>query len=896
MKFACPNCGQRLSAEADMVGRQIGCPACATTITVAAVAVVAPVVVPQTSAAAPVAAAPIPMPAPAARPAPARRRVPVLAMAAVLLALLAVGGWFLTRGKSGGILSFVTGPPPSEVKIFPTSINLSTKGDRQSLVVQAIYPDGLTRDVTEDASYSFADKSIVRFEKQVAYPAADGSTELTVKYGGQVLKVPVKVEQSKVERQISFRLDVMPVFMKAGCNSGGCHGSSRGKDGFHLSLFGYDPDGDYFRLTRESIGRRVNLALPAESLLMEKGLGRVPHTGGERFKPNSELARTMLRWIEAGVPKDGTNVARVTGLEIHPRQAVLEGSNTTQRLTVRAAYSDGTDRDVTTLAAFFSNNEPSARVADDGTVKAGQRGEAFVTARFDTFTVGAQVIVIPKNLRFDFPETPENNYIDGLVHNKLKKLRMTPSELCDDATFIRRVYIDITGTLPTPRQVREFSESQSAGKRAAVIDELLGREEFADLWVMKFAELLQIRSNNDQFSPKAALLYYNWLQDKFANNVPIDKIVQELLTASGSNFKNPSASYFQIEKDTLKTSENVAQVFMGMRIQCSQCHNHPFDRWTMNDYYSFAAFFPQVGRKPAEDPRETVIFDKPDGDVKHPVGGRTMAPKFLGGAVPEIAKGQNRREVLAKWIASPENPYFAKNLANIVWAHFLGKGVIEPVDDVRVSNPASNPELLETLGAKFTEYKYDFKKLVRDICNSRTYQLSSQVNENNALDDRNFSHAAIRRMRAEVMLDCITEVTATKDKFQGLPRGSRSVEIADGAVNNYFLTTFGRATRGTVCSCEVRVEPNLSQALHLLNGDTTQGKIAEGGIVKKLLAEKKTSPEIIEDLYLRCLARKPTAKETAKLNGFLKDGKNQEAVLNDVFWALLNSKEFIFNH
>lgn len=362
------------------------------------------------------------------------------------------------------------------MKIFPTSINLSTKGDRQSLVVQAIYPDGLTRDVTEDASYSFAEKSIVRFEKQVAYPAADGSTELTVKYGGQVLKVPVKVEQSKVERQISFRLDVMPVFMKAGCNSGGCHGSSRGKDGFHLSLFGYDPDGDYFRLTRESIGRRVNLALPAESLLMEKGLGRVPHTGGERFKPDSELARTMLRWIEAGVPKDGTNVARVTGLEIHPRQAVLEGSNTTQRLTVRAAYSDGTDRDVTTLAAFFSNNEPSAKVADDGTVKAGQRGEAFVTARFDTFTVGAQVIVIPKNLRFDFPETSENNYIDGLVHNKLKKLRMTPSELCDDATFIRRVYIDITGTLPTPRQVREFSESQSAGKRAAVIDELLGRE------------------------------------------------------------------------------------------------------------------------------------------------------------------------------------------------------------------------------------------------------------------------------------------------------------------------------------------------------------------------------------------------------------------------------------
>ena len=905
MKFACPNCGQRLAAEADMVGRQIVCPACSGTISVPALAaapVAAPVVAVVAVAAPQVAGEPAPVAsiapasAPVSQPASPKRRVPVLAMAAVLVALLAVGGWFLTRGKSGGMLSLVTGPAPSEVKIFPTSINLSSKGDRQSIVVQAIYPDGLTRDVTTDASYTFANKSLVRFEKHVAYPTADGSTELTVKYGGQILKVPVMVDQAKVERPISFRLDVMPVFMKAGCNSGSCHGSSRGKDGFRLSLFGYDPDGDYFRLTRESIGRRVNLALPEESLMIEKGLGRVPHGGGERFKADSELNRTLLRWLEAGALKDGTNVAKVTGLEINPRQAVLEGSNTTQRLTIRATYSDGTDRDVTTLAAFFSNNEPSARVTEDGMVKAGQRGEAFVSARFDTFTVGAQVIVIPKNLRYNFPDTPENNYIDGLVYNKLKKLRMAPSGTCDDSTFLRRVYIDITGTLPTPQQVREFADGQSAGKRAAVIDSLLERKEFADLWVMKFAELLQIRSNNDQFSDKAALLYYNWLQDKFLNNVPIDKIVQELLTASGGNFKNPASSYFQIEKDTLKTSENVAQVFMGMRIQCSQCHNHPFDRWTMNDYYSFAAFFPQVGRKPAEDPRETVIFDKGDGDVKHPVNGKTMSPKFLGGAVPEIAKGQNRREVLAKWIASPENPYFAKNMANIVWAHFLGKGIIDPVDDVRVSNPASNPELLETLGTKFTEYKYDFKKLVRDICNSRTYQLASMVNDSNALDDRNFSHAAIRRMRAEVLLDCISEVTVTKDKFKGLPRGSRSVEIADGTVNNYFLTTFGRATRGTVCSCEVRVEPNLSQALHLLNGDTTQGKVAEGGVVKKLLAQKKTDAEVIEDLYLRCLARKPTAKETAKLNTYFKDGKNQETVLNDVFWALLNSKEFIFNH
>ncbi len=728
------------------------------------------------------------------------------------------------------------------------------------------------------------------------YPLADGKTELQVKFEGRILKVPIAVHEAQLDRPISFKMDVMPVFMKAGCNSGSCHGSSRGKDGFRLSLFGYDPDGDYFRLTQESIGRRINLALPEESLLIEKGLGRVPHTGGERFKPESELCRTLLRWLEAGAPKDGTNVAKVVGLELMPRQAVLEGQSTSQKLTARAKYSDGAERDVSTLAVFISNNEGTAKVSDQGVVTAGQRGEAFIMARFDAFNVGAQIIVIPKSLPYSFPaELAEYNYIDQHVDAKLKKLRLLPSALCDDATFVRRASLDIIGALPTPEQARKFVEEPSAGKRDQLVDDLLNRKEFADLWVMKWAELLEIRSRQDQFSQKAAIQYYNWLEDKFAHNVPLDKIVQELITASGSTFKNPAANYYQVQTDTLKTAENTAQIFMGMRIQCAQCHNHPFDRWTMNDYYSFAAFFPQIGRKPGEDPRETVIFDKGDGEIKHPVGGRTMPPKFLGGEAPEV-KDQSRREVLAKWIASPDNPYFGKNLANIVWAHFMGKGIIDPVDDVRISNPASNPELLEALGVKFTEYKYDFKKLVRDICTSRTYQLSTRPNDTNASDDRNFSHAGIRRIRAEVLLDCISEITETKDHFQGLPSGAHVVQIADGAVNNYFLTTFGRATRETVCSCEVKTEPNLSQALHLLNGNTISEKIQNGGVVKKLLKQNKTADEVIADLYLRCLTRPASPEELAKLKSFLKDGKKEEQVLNDVFWSLLNSKEFIFNH
>jgi uncharacterized protein DUF1553/uncharacterized protein DUF1549 len=335
---------------------------------------------------------------------------------------------------------------------------------------------------------------------------------------------------------------------------------------------------------------------------------------------------------------------------------------------------------------------------------------------------------------------------------------------------------------------------------------------------------------------------------------------------------------------------------MGMRIQCAQCHNHPFDRWTMNDYYSFAAFFPQVGRKNGEDPRESIIYDRGDGEVKHLVSGKNMKPKFLGGDEPEIKKGESRREVLAKWLASPENPFFARNLANIIWAHFMGKGIIEPVDDVRVSNPPSNPELIDKLAAKFTEYGYDFRRLVKDICTSRTYQLSTRPNDTNAQDERNFAKAGIRRVRAEVLLDCINQVTESQDKFQGLPRGARAVEIADGNTSTYFLTTFGRARRDTVCSCEVKTEPNLSQALHLLNGNTVNDKCQDGGVIRQLLKAGKKPEEVIADLYMRCLSRKPTSDEMTNLQKFLVDTKEAEPVLNDLFWSLLNSKEFIFNH
>ncbi len=810
-------------------------------------------------------------------------------LAALVLMTLAVGA------MAAGPTSAEESAKIVSITVYPSAIKLNTSRDRQSLQVQSLQADGITRDVTDQVKFALANATIVRQEKNVFYPSADGKTDIKVQHAGHTVIVPVEVADAKADRAISFKMDVMPVFMKSGCNTGSCHGAARGKDGFRLSLFGYDPDGDHFRLTREISGRRINLALPRESLVIEKCDGTVPHTGGSRFKRGGEMYNTMLRWLEAGAPKDQGEVPSVVSLELFPEGAVLDGQGETQRLTVRAVYSDGTDRDVTSMAYFSSNNDNSAVVSPDGTVTAQSRGEAFLMARYETKTTGKHFIVLPKGLKYEDPKTPELNYIDKFVHDKLRKLRVAPSEICTDEEYLRRAYLDIVGVLPTVEQYHAFMKSQDSRKRDKLVDELLNRKEFVELWVMKWAELLQIRTVNNRVSYKPMLRYYNWLQEKIASNTPMDQLVQELLASKGGTFSNPATNYYQAETNTLKTSENVAQVFMGMRLQCAQCHNHPFDRWTMDDYYSFANFFSQIGRKRAEDPRETIIYNRGSGEVRHPVGNRVLPPKFLGGATPDV-KGKDRREVMARWLASADNPYFATNLSNIVWSHFLGRGIIDEVDDVRVSNPAVNAELLEELGKRFTDYKYDFKKLVRDICTSRTYQLATKSNPTNESDDRNFSHAALRRMRAEVLLDCVSQVTDTQNKFRGLPAGARAVQIADGNTSTYFLTAFGRAKRESVCACEVKIEPNLSQALHLLNGDTGNGKIEQGKLVERRLAEKKTPSEIIEELYIRCLTRKPTTTEIASLTTILEEEKDDKRVLNDIFWALLNSGEFLFNH
>ncbi|MEI6656991.1 MAG: DUF1549 domain-containing protein [Planctomycetota bacterium] len=698
----------------------------------------------------------------------------------------------------------------------------------------------------------------------------------------------------------SFRLDVMPILMRSGCNTGSCHGAARGKDGFRLSLFGFDPEADYQRITREISGRRINLALTAESFLLTKATNAVPHGGGARIKPGDEYYNTLKRWLDTGAKNDPGPVPAVVAVVLEPPEGVLDGAGATQQLSVRAKYADGSERDVTSLAVFLTNNDNAAKVDATGLVTAGNRGEAFVMARFETHTVGSHFITLPKGLAFQWTNPPAANVIDELIHAKLQKLRINPSAICTDEEFLRRASLDICGVLPTSDEYRSFMASADPQKRAALVDQLLVRKEFVDLWVMKWSELMMIRTVPNEVSYKAMLLYYNWLQERIEANTPIDQLVRELLSAKGGTFTEPATNYFQHERDTLKTAENVAQVFMGMRIQCAQCHNHPFDRWTMDDYYGFANFFAQIGRKRGEDPRETIVFNSGNGDVKHPVGGRVVPPKFLGGAVPDT-QGRDRREVLADWLASPANEYFGRNLVNIVWAHFFGSGIVDEVDDVRVSNPPVNKALLDVLATRFVESKYDFKQLVREICTSNAYQRSTQANETNADDDRNFSKARLRRIRSEVLLDVVTAATATQNKFQGLPLGARAVQIADGNTSSYFLTTFGRATRGTACSCEVKMEPNLSQALHLLNGDTVQEKIASGGVVKRMLDENRSAEQIVEEVYLRTLTRMPTEKERTALLEILQDPAAQDPAaiqrnLEDSFWAILNSREFVFNH
>lgn len=774
----------------------------------------------------------------------------------------------------------------TQLKIFPAEISLRGQDDRQTIAVQMLNEQGITRDVTVSVVIKAMDPAIVEIVGQTIRPKADGQTHLILELGQHTAEVPVTVKDAAISRAVSFRLDVMPVFMKSGCNSGSCHGAARGKDGFMLSLFGYDPAGDYYRLTRQLIGRRINLADPAKSLMLEKATSEVTHSGGKLFSTDSDDYRTLHRWIGAGAPDDDGNTPEPIGIELLPAKTVFAGKDQTQKTVVTARYSDGTVRDVTHLALFMTNNDAVVSIDKEGVVKGNNRGGAFVFARFNKFTVGSEVLVLPTDDNFVWPGTPETNFVDTLVFDKLKKLHLAPSELCDDETFLRRVSLDLIGLPPTREEYERFVSDPASNKRAALIDQLLERPEFVDLWSMKWGELLRIRAvnNNPQYGrdSKAMWSYANWVHDQMAANRPLNEMVADLVVGKGSNIKHPTSNLYTANERLTpqKTAEDIAQVFLGTRIQCAQCHNHPFDRWTMDDYYGFASFFAGVNLKRGIEGREVVIYNNNSNNtVEHPVNGARMKPKFLGGEAPEVT-GQDPRVSLAKWLTSPDNAAFSQTMSNIIWAHFFGRGIVDPVDDVRISNPPSNKELLEALGAKLAEYGFDKKKLIRDICNSRTYQLSAATNPTNELDQSYFSHSYVRRLQAEVLLDTITRITGTEDRFQSSPQGTRAVQLYAGNITNYFLTTFGRAPRESACSCEVNKEANLSQALHLVNGDTITLKVAGSRLIPGLLAAKLPPEKIIEELYILTLSRKPTPSETSALTAIVQEDLNDPDRVN----------------
>ncbi len=791
-------------------------------------------------------------------------------------------------------------PPAARIEVLPEAVRLEGARDAEAILVLATSTTGTTDDRTDEVALRVLDPAIARLEDGRLVPVADGTTQLVVGEGGTALSVQVEVSGASEDPELDFNTDVLPWLTSMGCNTGSCHGSARGQDGFLLSLFGYDPRGDVRRVVEEYPGRRVDLTYPEHSLLIEKALGVVPHTGGRLMEEGSPGYRALVRWIDEGCRPEGADAPSLVDIEVLPRELVLAGPGQEARVLVRARYSDGTDRDVSHLAVLRTSNEASVALQGRGVVSR-DAGEAFVSAAYGPHTVGLPVIVLPASGAHPWADPAEgvapSNWIDEAIAGKHRRLGIAPSALCDDATFLRRAHLDLIGLLPTPERRAAFlaDERPTAEKRAALVDELLERKEFTELQVSLWAERLGIRSSN-QVSDKAALRWFEWLDARLGAGAGADDLVRELLTAQGGTFATPQTNFWQAERDTLKLSENAAQAFLGIRLQCAQCHNHPFDRWTQDDYYGYAAFFAQVGRKQAEDPREQVIFDRGGGNVRHPVTNRPVEPRLLGDrAIPDDER--DRRAVLASWMVSSENPWFARAEANRLWAQLMGRGLVEPVDDFRVSNPATVQSLLDALAERLVAADYDPRALVREICASRAYQRSAEPTPANAHDQDNHARARVRRLRAETLLDAICQVTDDPEKHRGLPLGARAVQIADGATTNHFLRVFGRSERKSVCACESTTDPSLSQALHLLNGQSVHDKIRKGGLVEARLAEGTAPLDVARALFVRCLVREADAAELRLVEEELAvEGADPREVLEDLFWSLLNSREFQFQH
>ena len=695
---------------------------------------------------------------------------------------------------------------------------------------------------------------------------------------------------------VDFCLDVIPALTKAGCNAGSCHGSFKGRGGFRLSLWGFDPAADYDALVKQSRGRRVSPAAPLQSLILRKPTARIPHGGGVVLAGDSPTYRILRAWLEEGAPGPAADGPKIERIDVSPDDLVLE-SGQAAAIHVHAFWSDGSNRDMTQWALFDSGDAAIAEVSKLGEVRAAGQGRTAITVRY-LGQVAAVTVTIPYDRIASFPETLHVNYIDDLVQAEWQKVGVLPAPRCDDATFLRRASLDLIGTLPTVEQVRDFCASTDPQKRSKLVDMLLERAEYVDFWALRWSDLL--RAHRRFLGDKGLESFQGWLRGQIRDNVPVDAMVRSLLTARGNLYTNGPVAFYFVDKTPPELAETAAQLFLGVRMQCARCHHHPFEVWSQDEYYGMAAFFARVGRKPGLLQFEERIYHQVGmATASNPKNGQAVPPTGLDAKPAQLSPEDDPRHALVDWMAAPENKFFAPALVNRYWKHFFGRGIVDPEDDMRVTNPASNPELLDKLAQKFIASKFDLKDLIRTICRSNIYQLSAEPNDYNRSDKQNYSRYYPKRLNAEVLLDAINVVTNSNTGFGGLPAGTRAVQLPDSAGMTYFLTVFGKPQGESACESERSSEANLAQSLHLLNSSEVQGKLSDGnGRARQLAADaKRSDAEKINELYLWVFSRPPMDKEKQVALAHIQKHEKQKVIAyEDILWALLNTKEFLFNH
>lgn len=794
-----------------------------------------------------------------------------------------------------------------EIRVSPTEIKLKGPLAGSQMLLDLVI-DGKTVDVTRDSVFEVVPQGIVEVSP-VGHvrPLSDGQASIRISIRGEQFTIPVTVAQSSNSAQVNFERDVMPVLSRFACNSGACHGKQRGQNGFQLSLLGFDPDFDYEALAKEGRGRRVFAPAADRSLLLLKPIGELPHGGGKRIDRNSQEYRVLHDWISAGMARGDSSPGAtqkdvtLTGIAVEPNERVLPRL-AKQQLRVTANYSDGSIRDVTRLSAYLSNEAAIVAVNDSGLMTAGPIvGDTAVMARYMGHIAVSGVAVphpdpAPES---EYATLPKYNFIDGLVWAKLKTLGITPSGPCADHTFLRRVYLDIIGRGPTASEAREFLDDPAPDKRVQLIDRLLVHPEYAEHWANKWTDLL--RPNPYHVGIKATLAYDTWIRDSFRKNKPYDQFVRELITARGSTFREGNAVMFRDRRSPDELTTIVSQLFLGIRLECAKCHHHPFEVYGQDEFYSFAAYFAKLSRKGTGisapiSGSEEFIFAGNSGVVNHPLKHTPMTPKPLFGAAPNLEGVDDPREALAEWITSDSNPYFAQAMSNRVWADLMGRGMVDPVDDLRATNPPSNGPLLSALANDFREHRYDIRQLIRRITTSYVYGISSIPNEKNVADHRNFSRHYRTRLRAEVLLDTVSTATGVREDFEAMPMGSRAKELWTARIDSLFLDAFGRQDPNQDPPCERTLDTTIVQSLHLMNSNTLARKVAsDGSRAHELAQSDKTPVQIVEELYLGLYARRPLADELKEaLAVFEEPETNRRRATEDLMWALINTPEFVF--